>query len=196
MIDRAELEHSIRTALARSRGVVLSGPRQSGKSTLAGKFLSRQSLNYFDLEYPPHAQRLEQPAQALESLKGLVVIDEVQLKPDLFPLLRTLIDRHERSAQLLLLGSASPLLMQQSSESLAGRLSLLCMGGLTLAEVLDAKQSQAAQTNELWLRGGFPRASRLWSKAGFYQAGGAFGFRDQLQDSLAFAVVAPERLRD
>ncbi len=85
MLPRLLLESSIRTALARSRGVVLSGPRQSGKSTLAQKFLPRQSPNYFDLEYPPHAQRLDQPAQTLEALQGLVVIDEVQLKPGLFP---------------------------------------------------------------------------------------------------------------
>ena len=95
MLDRSALELSIRKALGRSRGVVLSGPRQSGKCTLAQKFLSRQSPNYFDLEYPPHAQRFEQPAQTLEQLKGMVVIDEVQLQPNLFPLLRVLMDRSD-----------------------------------------------------------------------------------------------------
>ena len=93
MISRAALELSIQKALSRSRGVVLSGPRQSGKSTLAQRFLSRQSPNYFDLEYPPHAQRLSQAALTLEALQGLVVIDEVQLQPGLFPLLRVLMDR-------------------------------------------------------------------------------------------------------
>ena len=108
MLNRHALEQSVRAALNRSRGVVLRGPRQSGKSTLAQRFLSRDSANYFDLEYPPHAQRLEQATQTLEQLHGLVVIDEVQLRPALFPLLRTLMDRSNAPGQYLLLGSASP----------------------------------------------------------------------------------------
>ena len=115
MLQRLHLEQSIRTALNRSRGVVLSGPRQSGKSTLAQQFLSRESPNYFDLEYPPHAQRLEHATQVLEHLQGLVVIDEVQLKPGLFPLLRVLMDRSNASGQYLLLGSASPSLLRQAA---------------------------------------------------------------------------------
>ena len=121
MLNRTALELAIQKALGRSRGVVLSGPRQSGKSTLAQRFLSRQSPNYFDLEYPPHALRLEQPVQTLEALAGLVVIDEVQLMPSLFPLLRVLMDRTDAPGQFLLLGSASPALLSQAGESLLGR---------------------------------------------------------------------------
>jgi predicted AAA+ superfamily ATPase len=159
MLARASLEQSIAKALGRSRGVVLSGPRQSGKSTLAQKFLSRQSPNYFDLEYPPHAQRLEQPAQTLEQLRGLIVIDEVQLKPDLFPLLRVLMDRSDMPGQYLLLGSASPTLLQQAGESLLGRVETIEVAGFDLGEV---SASEGGYTEvaaiRLWLRGGFPRA--------------------------------------
>lgn len=80
MLPRLALENLVRLALGRSRGVILRGPRQSGKSTLARQFLDRESPNYFDLEYPPHAQRLEQAAYTLEQLSGLIVIDEVQLR--------------------------------------------------------------------------------------------------------------------
>ena len=159
MLTRTGLELSIRKALGRARGVVLSGPRQSGKSTLAQKFLNRQSPNYFDLEYPPHAQRLENPAQALEPLIGLVVIDEVQLRPGLFPLLRVLMDRSNRPGQFLLLGSASPALLQQAGESLLGRVETIDVAGFDLEEV-SANQSFLSDevANRLWLRGGFPRA--------------------------------------
>ena len=159
MLRRAALEFAIHKALNRSRGVVLSGPRQSGKSTLAQGFLSRQSPNYFDLEYPPHALRLEQPVQTLEALEGLVVIDEVQLKPSLFPLLRVLMDRTDRPGQFLLLGSASPTLLSQAGESLLGRVETIDVGGFDLNEV---SADQGGYTDEaaarLWLRGGFPRA--------------------------------------
>lgn len=159
MLARTSLEQSIAKALGRSRGVVLSGPRQSGKSTLAQKFLSRQSPNYFDLEYPPHAQRLEQAAQTLEQLRGLIVIDEVQLKPDLFPLLRVLLDRSDTPGQYLLLRSASPKLLQQAGESLLGRVETLEVAGFDLGEVSASEggYSEAAATR-LWLRGGFPCA--------------------------------------
>lgn len=159
MLARTSLEVSIRKALGRARGVVLSGPRQSGKSTLAQQFLSRQSPNYFDLEYPPHAQRLEQPAQTLEQLKGLVVIDEVQLKPGLFPLLRVLMDRSDAPGQYLLLGSASPALLRQAGESLLGRVETVEVGGFDLREISahEGRYNDEAATR-LWLRGGFPRA--------------------------------------
>ena len=159
MLSRPALEKRIAKALGRSRGVVLSGPRQSGKSTLAQKFLSRQSPNYFDLEYPPHAQRLEQAAQTLEQLQGLIVIDEVQLKPDLFPLLRVLLDRSNAPGQYLLLGSASPALLQQAGESLLGRVETIEVAGFDLSEIsVNQGEYSEAAANRLWLRGGFPRA--------------------------------------
>lgn len=159
MLNRNALEKNVAAALARSRGVVLQGPRQSGKSTLAQRFLPRDSANYFDLEYPPHAQRLEQATQTLEQLAGLVVIDEVQLHPALFPLLRSLMDRSNTPGQYLLLGSASPQLMSQAGESLLGRVETVEVGGFALDEVCTAPgRYSEAVANALWLRGGFPRA--------------------------------------
>ena len=159
MLNRTALKSAIGNALGRSRGVVLSGPRQSGKSTLAQAFLDRQSPNYFDLEYPPHAQRLQNPVQALERLDGLVVIDEVQLKPGLFPLLRVLMDRTNRPGQFLLLGSASPALLRQAGESLLGRIETVDVGGFDLQEVSANEGTFSDETaSRLWLRGGFPRS--------------------------------------
>ena len=152
MIPRAHVLASIHTALERSPIAVLTGPRQCGKTTLAREFLSEESSNYFDLEDPISLARLEEPMTALRSLEGLVVIDEVQRRPDLFPVLRVLSDRPGSSARFLILGSASGDLLRQSSESLAGRMEQISLGGFTLDEV-GAEHSDA-----LWLRGGFPRA--------------------------------------
>lgn len=159
MINRPFLQAAVERALGRSRGVVLSGPRQSGKSTLAQKFLSRESPNYFDLEYPAHAQRLSQAAHTLEHLTGLIVIDEVQLKPDLFPLLRVLMDRSDAPGQFLLLGSASPALLRQAGESLLGRVETVEVAGFDLQEINPSVANYSEQaTMQLWLRGGFARA--------------------------------------
>ena len=159
MLQRYILQDSVRVALTRSRGVVLSGPRQSGKSTLAQQFLSRESPNYFDLECPPHAQRLEHATQTLEHLQGLVVIDEVQLKPGLFPLLRVLMDRSNSPGQYLLLGSASPSLLRQSGESLLGRVETIEMDCFDLTEIADGTRPWSpSDANRLWLRGSFPRS--------------------------------------
>jgi len=159
MIQRHLLQATVRKALSRSRGVLLSGPRQSGKSTLAQQFLSRNSPNYFDLEYPAHAQRLAQATLTLEHLSGLVVVDEVQLKPDLFPLLRVLMDRFNTPGQYLLLGSVSPALLRQAGESLLGRVETVEVAGFDLSEVnaQTVGYSDAASLR-LWLRGGFPCA--------------------------------------
>lgn len=158
-MHRIFLEQAVRRALGRSPVVLLSGPRHSGKSTLAQRFLGRDSPNYFDLEYPPHAQRLEQAVLALEPLEGLVVIDEVQRQPGLFPLLRVLMDRSDAPGQFLLLGSASPVLLRQAGESLLGRVETIEVGGFDLQEVsADAGRFSDEATLQLWLRGGFPRA--------------------------------------
>jgi len=109
----------VRAALKRSRVVALLGPRQCGKTTLARQFVPTNSLNYFDLEDPSGLARLTEPDIALRSLKGLVVIDEIQRRPDLFPLLRVLADRKPLPSRFLILGSASPDLLKQSSETLA-----------------------------------------------------------------------------
>lgn len=150
MIRRTEIVAAIGTALDRSPVVMLSGPRQCGKTTLARGFLSPDSVNYFDLEDPTSLARLDEPTTALAPLQGLIVIDEVQRRPDLFPVLRVLADRRPSPARFLLLGSASGDLLRQTSESLAGRVERVTIGGFTLAEVGDMTFEQ------LWLRGGLP----------------------------------------
>jgi hypothetical protein len=152
MMVRTAILDAMRTALARSPVVVLSGPRQCGKTTLARELLSPDSINYFDLEDPTSVARLEEPMTALGPLAGLVVIDEIQRRPDLFPVLRVLVDRRPNPARFLILGSASGDLLRQGSESLAGRVERITIGGFTLGEV----GSDAMDT--LWLRGGFPRS--------------------------------------
>jgi predicted AAA+ superfamily ATPase len=149
-IERTAVTQEIQTALNRSRVVALVGPRQSGKTTLARHLVSPDSINYFDLEDPISLARLDQPMTALQNLEGIVVIDEVQHRPDLFPILRVLADRTPLPARFLVLGSASPILLRQSSESLAGRMEIITLSGLSLAEVgADAQ-------NVHWQRGGFP----------------------------------------
>lgn len=150
MIARTVLEETIRRKLQTNRVVALIGPRQCGKTTLARRFVPSTSVNYFDLEDPLSLARLDQPMTALQDLTGLVVIDEIQRRPEIFPILRVLADRIPLPAQFLILGSASPELLRQSSESLAGRISIITMSGFSLEEV--GAQAQ----NMLWRRGGFP----------------------------------------
>lgn len=150
MIERRSLTAHIQAALQRSRIVALIGPRQSGKTTLAQTFVAPDSVNYFDLEDPVNDARLEEPMTAFRPLQGLVVIDEIQRRSALFPLLRVLADRQPLPAQFLILGSASPSLMQAASESLAGRLETIQISGFSLAEL--GSEVMTAH----WLRGGFP----------------------------------------
>ena len=150
MIQRTHTTANIRIALERSRAVALIGPRQCGKTTLARQFISPDSPNYFDLEDPLSLARLDEAMTALRGLTGLVVIDEVQRRPDLFPILRVLMDREPLPARFLILGSASPALLRQSSESLAGRLETVSIGGLSLRDVGEKSNSMH------WIRGGFP----------------------------------------
>lgn len=149
-IARNGILGSIRAALARNPITVLIGPRQCGKTTLARELLPDDSANYFDLEDPASLARLDEPKTALAPLRGLIVIDEIQRRPELFPILRVLADRRGRPARFLILGSASGDLMRQSSESLAGRLERILIGGFTLAEL------GVESLPKLWRRGGFP----------------------------------------
>ncbi|MDO9309256.1 MAG: ATP-binding protein [Deltaproteobacteria bacterium] len=150
MIARTHSKTLLETALSRSRITLMIGPRQCGKTTLARQFVPSNSANYFDLEDPVSLARLEEPMTALAPLTGLVVIDEVQRRPELFPVLRVLADRLPLPARFLILGSAAPELLRQSSESLAGRMEIVSMSGFSLAEVGIEQQSCH------WLRGGFP----------------------------------------
>ncbi len=150
MISRIALQNMIQYRLENNRVVALIGPRQCGKTTLARQFVPPTSPNYFDLEDPFSLARLDQPMTALQDLQGLVVIDEIQRRPELFPVLRVLADRAPLSARFLILGSASPELLRQSSESLAGRISIVNMSGFSLDEV------GANAQNLLWRRGGYP----------------------------------------
>ncbi len=163
MIDRTTDVKAVRTALKRSRVVGLLGPRQCGKTTLAREFVAPDSLNYFDLESPASLARLSEPETALRPLKGLVVIDEIQRCPELFPLLRVLADRQPLPARFLILGSAAPDLLRQSSETLAGRLETLPLEGFRLADLGAAAQDRH------WLRGGFPLAYTARSEADSFQ---------------------------
>ena len=152
MIARPDILARIRASLARAPVAVLTGPRQCGKTTLARELLSEDSANYFDLEDPVSLARLDEPNTALGPLQGLVVVDEVQRRPDLFPVLRVLADRRKQPARFLILGSASGDLMRQGSESLAGRLERIEIGGFTLPEL------GPESADKLWRRGGFPLA--------------------------------------
>jgi len=166
MIERPSYITEIQAALQRSRIVALIGPRQSGKTTLAQMFVSSDSVNYFDLEDPVSLTRLEEPMTALRDLTGLVVIDEIQRRPDLFLILRVLADRQPLQARFLILGSTSPDLVRKASESLAGRLETISISGFSLSEVGREK------LNQHWLRGGFPLSylaandvdSQIWRK--------------------------------
>ncbi|MDR2214950.1 MAG: ATP-binding protein [Nevskiaceae bacterium] len=150
MLKRQRLLIRIQRGLARSRVVALLGPRQSGKTTLARQIVPVNSQNYFDLEDPTSQALLAEPMTALEKLRGTVVIDEIQRRPDLFPVLRVLADRKPLRARFLILGSASPELLRQSSESLAGRIEMLSISGFQLDEV------GIPALDRHWNRGGFP----------------------------------------
>ena len=159
VIPRPAQMKRIRTALARSVAVLLTGPRQCGKTTLARQLLDADSPAYFDLENPVDAVRLEEPMTALEPLRGVVVLDEVQRRPDLFPVLRVLADRPGTPARFLILGSASGALLRQTSESLAGRIERVELNGFSLGEV-PARAAAA-----LWQRGGLPPSFTAASEA-------------------------------
>jgi uncharacterized protein len=154
LIERTRHRERLEGLLERHPVVGILGARQVGKTTLARQLAARYDgpVFFFDLEDPTDQARLAEPMLALRDLRGLIVIDEVQRRPELFPVLRVLADRLERVSRFLILGSASPELLQQTSESLAGRIFYHELGGFDLDEVgVDAHA-------RLWLRGGFPRS--------------------------------------
>lgn len=148
LIARTQDFQAVSKLLATFPVTAILGPRQCGKTTLARLFKADHS---FDLENPRDLARLEQPQLALEDLRGLIVIDEIQRLPDLFPLLRYLVDRGT-DQKYLILGSASRDLLRQSSETLAGRVAFHQLGGLRAGDV------GPENTTALWLRGGLPRS--------------------------------------
>jgi hypothetical protein len=152
MILRKHYLAQVKKALARSPIVALIGPRQCGKTTLARQVIPARHPHYFDLEDPVVARLMENPMTALQGLHGLVVVDEAQRQPGLFPVLRVLADRAEQPATFLILGSASPELSRQAAESLAGRVEIIEMRGFDLNELPPDAQEK------LWERGGFPRS--------------------------------------
>ena len=171
---------------------MLLGPRQCGKTTLARGLARKRRATLFDLESPADASRLGEPMTALAPLRGLVVIDEAQLQPSLFPVLRVLADRSPLPARFLLLGSASPELARGVTESLAGRVALVSMGGF------DLEEAGANALRRLWWRGGFPRSflarndevSRQW-RHDFIQT---FLERDLRRFGIEVPVIALRRL--
>ena len=169
MVTRDKEVGALRGLLRRHPVVGIVGARQVGKTTLARLIVKERhgSCSYFDLEDPEDLARLADPMLALKGLKGLVVIDEVQRHPDLFPVLRVLVDRPTRRSRFLVLGSASPDLLRQGSETLAGRIVYHELEGFSLDEV------RCKNHLRLWVRGGLPlsylarsdAASSEWRRA-------------------------------
>ena len=156
MIERPHYLKQLKKATRRSPVTALLGPRQIGKTTLARFFvegsIAQDQITFFDLESPPDQRRLQNPEMVLGSLSGLVVIDEVQVMPQLFNILRVLVDRSQNQAHFLILGSASPYVVKNVSETLAGRVEFIDLNGFDLSEV------GSANWKKLWIRGGFPRS--------------------------------------
>jgi predicted AAA+ superfamily ATPase len=152
LIERPGWLAQVTAAMRRSPVVALLGPRQCGKTTLARQIAATRPATYFDLESPVDLARIDEPMTALAPLRGLIVLDEIQRRPDLFPALRVLADRQPARARFLILGSASVELIRQGSETLAGRIAFVEMAGFGLAEVgVNAR-------DRLWVRGGLPRS--------------------------------------
>jgi predicted AAA+ superfamily ATPase len=148
-MEREALQHTINHLLRVHPAVALLGPRQCGKTTLAQMYAeTHHPSKRFDLENPEDLLFLENPMLSLSDLEGLIIIDEIQRRPDLFPILRVLIDRHKENQKFLILGSATRDLIQQSSETLAGRLAYI--------EVTPFSYWETKEMKKLWVRGGFP----------------------------------------
>ena len=152
MIERTSLRSDVVKILERSPICYVAGPRQSGKTTLARTFLEPRHSAYFDLEDPETESRLSAPKLALNQDTPLTVIDEIQRRPDLFPLLRVLADSPDLRTRYLILGSSSPGLIKGVSESLAGRAEIVEVGGF------EPQETGLDSLERLQLRGGFPRS--------------------------------------
>jgi predicted AAA+ superfamily ATPase len=152
LISRPQYLEKLSIATGRSPVTALLGPRQCGKTTLARQFAQNQKATFFDLESVPDQRRLQNPELTLHGLDGFVVLDEIQVMPELFQVLRVLVDRPENRARFLILGSASPDIIKKASESLAGRIEFIELTGFNLIE------ADPQNWKNLWTRGGFPRS--------------------------------------
>jgi predicted AAA+ superfamily ATPase len=160
IVPRRRYLREIEEVLRHNPVCALLGPRQCGKTTLARELIrARKDVHVFDLETASGRARLAQPELSLSPLKGLVVIDEIQREPTLFEVLRPLSDRRGIPARFLILGSASPDLLRGASETLAGRIGFVDLGGFDLSEI------GTRELHNLWLRGGFPRSFLATSEA-------------------------------
>lgn len=181
----------LEAALSRAPVTALLGPRQCGKTTLARDVAARCDSLFFDLESAADTRRLANPELALSGRHSLVVLDEIQARPDLFNTLRVMVDRPGRTPRILVLGSASPALVRGASESLAGRVEFVELSGFDLSEITPQRWER------LWLRGGFPRAwlarsdadGRAWHE-GFIRT---FLERDIPQLGITVPAVAMRR---
>ncbi len=152
IIKREFYSNRLSAAVKRSPVTAILGPRQCGKTTLAHMFAENRETTFFDLESQPDLRRLQNPETALGSLGGLVILDEIQVKPELFNVLRVLVDRPATKARFLILGSASPHIIKNVSETLAGRIEFVELAGF------NQQETGSEQQEKLWLRGGFPRS--------------------------------------
>lgn len=153
MLKRSDYLNMIQRKCSQFPVVALLGPRQCGKTTLARAYAETlknkgELFHHFDLEDPDDLNALDNAKLVFERLEGLIILDEIQRRPDLFPLLRVMVDNPKK--RFLILGSASQELIQQSSETLAGRIDYI--------EVTPLRLFEYEEQNNLWLRGGFPRA--------------------------------------
>lgn len=190
VVRRAHLAR-VDAALARAPVTALLGPRQCGKTTLARQIAAGRRSQLFDLEAPADRRRLDNPELALSGDADLVILDEIQARPELFETLRVLVDRPGRTPRYLVLGSASPSLVRGAAESLAGRVEFVELSGFDLAEVGHRRWER------LWMRGGFPRswlarsdADSLRWREGFIRT---FLERDIPQLGISIPAVAMRR---
>ena len=152
MIKRLKYLELLKTAVRRSPITAVLGPRQTGKTTLAQMFAENKPATFFDLESLPDQRRLQNPEFVLGNLEDLVILDEIQLMPELFGTLRVLVDRPGQKARFIILGSAAPEIIRDASETLAGRIEFVDLNGFDLAEI------GSSYWESLWIRGGFPRS--------------------------------------
>jgi len=153
MIQRRELQEKIERAIGRSAITTILGPRQCGKTTISKIIGERHEAVFYDLEDPVSLRILkDSPYQIMDAQKGLIILDEIQRLPEIFPVLRVLADKLDSASKFLLLGSASPDLMRNASETLAGRVAFIDMEGFNIWEIPEDELTR------LWFHGGFPRS--------------------------------------